>query len=938
MKNACKISTCFARLIKVMTTILPIVALGIIPGQLKAVSDEYWRTDGTTGGTWTSTFWNAGFANAMGGTGWTSGNNAVFSANSTLTYVTGTLFGNVTVNDGFAATITAAGTASANSHTYTVGTGSTLAWSSQNYTAAGTSFVKNGAGIWNIGSIGNAYNGGFTLNAGTVIVSGDNSLGAAGCTINGGTIQSSGTRAFAATSLTMGGDIILTGTGNANWDAAVTIALGSSTRTIFNDTSSGSRQFRGLISGSSGAGITFSDSGSAQIYIGNTGNTFNGPIAINGGEVVFNDNGAFGNSMSITLDGGRLTMASMAADGSTSPLASATIASGKNVFVGSSTGTAISIQSASGVTTYNGVIANKPSSTGVLVKQGAGKLVLGGVSTYSGGTSNNNGTIQLATGNNRLPTTTSINLGQAASANVGTFDLNGFSQQIAGLNSVSGINTSMTAKNMVTNSSVTFATLTNSGSGSYAYGDGSTNNSGIIVGAINLLMNGTGTQTLGDTNTYSGNTFITNTATLALGANGSISSTPQVSIASGAAFDVSALASFTFTGSSPVQNLAGGSTSGTGNINATGKTVTLASGATASFRAVGGGNPSAGKISVTGNLALNNNAVTVSVDGGILGAGTYRLLDGTGTLTGSANATPAITGIGSILSGASVSISTTAGSAGHVDLIVSKVATSVSLNSSNNPSGYHDAVTFTATLPPAATSSVQFLTNGTALGSPALLTNGFAVSLSITNLPRGTNTITAQYAGDSNYLGSTNNLALGQIVTNHPPVANSSTYSHPAGFSLKIPLSSLSTNWSDADGDTISLTGGISSTNSADVSYDSQHVYYLKTNNAADLINYTVSDGNGGSATGVINIAISGGSLNQTQNITGITPNPDGSVTIYFASVPNTTNIVQRTASVVSPAWTDISTNVAGANGLWNYTDGPPAPPSPSFYRSQRQP
>src|SRR5207248_1978509 len=125
------------------------------------------------------------------------------------------------------------------------------------------------------------------------IVSGNKALGNGSLTLSGGTLQSSGTRVFTPTSITIGGDFAFSGTGNANWDAATTIALGSSTRTINNNTTSGSRQLRGLISGGAGAGLAFSGTGGAQIYIGNTGNAFDGPIAISGGEVVFNDNGAF---------------------------------------------------------------------------------------------------------------------------------------------------------------------------------------------------------------------------------------------------------------------------------------------------------------------------------------------------------------------------------------------------------------------------------------------------------------------------------------------------------------------------------------------------------------------------------------------------------------------------------------------------------------------
>jgi hypothetical protein len=120
-----------------------------------------------------------------------------------------------------------------------------------------------------------------------------------------------------------------------------------------------------------------------------------------------------------------------------------------------------------------------------------------------------------------------------------------------------------------------------------------------------------------------------------------------------------------------VQTLAGYSGLGTANVNATGNVLTLASGAKALFQAVGGASPSIGKISVAGSLTLNANTVTINVGGGILGTGTYRLLDCTGSLSGSASATPVFTGFGAT-PGAAVSVVTTTGAGGHVDLVVGK--------------------------------------------------------------------------------------------------------------------------------------------------------------------------------------------------------------------------------------------------------------------------
>ncbi len=182
-----------------------------------------------------------------------------------------------------------------------------------------------------------------------------------------------------------------------------------------------------------------------------------------------------------------------------------------------------------------------------------------------------------------------------------------------------------------------------------------------------LTVSGGGTLTLYSNNTYSGGTTVS-AGTLALGASGSIAGSANLTIAGGATFDVSALASgITLTGSSPQQTLAGSSSSGAATINAPGKTVTLNSGALLSFQANGTGG-TVGSISVTGNLTLNANAITVNVTGSALPPGNYTLLSCTGTLANTGTfATPIITG--TPLSG-SASIVVNTGSGGSVVLHV----------------------------------------------------------------------------------------------------------------------------------------------------------------------------------------------------------------------------------------------------------------------------
>ena len=68
---------------------------------------------------------------------------------------------------------------------------------------------------------------------------------------------------------------------------------------------------------------------------------------------------------------------------------------------------------------------------------------------------------------------------------------------------------------------------------------------------------------------------------------------------------------------------------------------------------------------------------------------------------------------------------------GNGSLAVTQIALvpgiSFTLTSSPNPSNYGQSVTFTATIPPAATGTMQFLDNGVAMGSPVAVVGGVAI-------------------------------------------------------------------------------------------------------------------------------------------------------------------------------------------------------------------
>lgn len=67
--------------------------------------------------------------------------------------------------------------------------------------------------------------------------------------------------------------------------------------------------------------------------------------------------------------------------------------------------------------------------------------------------------------------------------------------------------------------------------------------------------------------------------------------------------------------------------------------------------------------------------------------------------------------------------------------------------------------------------------------------------------------------------------------------------------------------------------------------------------------------------------------------ITNIIQNADGSVTLFFLGGPNSTNVIQAATSLTPPVvWQNISTNVADANGAWQFTNTNTG--GTKFYRS----
>ncbi len=435
---------------------------------------------------------------------------------------------------------------------------------------------------------------------------------------------------------------------------------------------------------------------------------------------------------------------------------------------------------------------------------------------------------------------------------------------------------------------------------------------GVLSGTGVLNETGSGTLTLGGANTYTGATTVS-AGTLLV--NGSTAAGSAVTVASGATLG------------------------GSGTV---GGTVSFSIGAFAFFN-------NSTPLTISGALTANTNIVYLNLSNNVP-PGAYLLAsyNPTGS-SGSFAATPVIN-TGSLAAGGTATI-TTAGGLVHL-VVLANSATS--LVASANPSGYLNNVTFTATVTGygTPTGTVQFLTNGTPFGGPVGLISGVA-STNLASLPRGTNTIAADYSGDP--FNSPSSSLLYEVVTNHPPVASVLTVTRTAGLRLVIALTNLVSEWSDADGDTVELTGvNMQSTNGVNLmamnwttntdgsiatTNPAAYLGYTNSPNVNDQISYGISDGQGGTNIGYINLVIQS-SATGTNSITGITTGAANLVSAY--GIPGYNYILERSTSLAPAVWIDIATNTAATNGVINaedtFWDLRGVPPPSAFYQLKWHP
>ena len=271
----------------------------------------------------------------------------------------------------------------------------------------------------------------------------------------------------------------------------------------------------------------------------------------------------------------------------------------------------------------------------------------------------------------------------------------------------------------------------------------------------------------------------------------------------------------------------------------------------------------------------------------------------------------------------------------HTVPLSERTPASGAIVSSLNPATPGQTVAFTFTALAAASTTnvpsgcVMFRINQ---GSNSVtLVNGVA-SIAISNLPAGNHAAIGEYSGDVNFFGATNTLSPDQVI-NTPPVVRTDQVNRILPNGVKVQVTILLTNDSDADGHALTLSSvSAQSANGASVTRRSSWVYYVALEGVTntDSFTYSASDALGGTVIGTVNIRIA-----DPQPSRNVTVSEDGgSYRIRFDGTPVVTYRVDFSEVVDPPTWQPLGSRTADQFGIFEIADTPPAGSPPRTYRS----
>ena len=317
----------------------------------------------------------------------------------------------------------------------------------------------------------NTYTGGTEINGGTLDVEGNENLGEAsgGLSFDGGTLQVSGDASVGTNRL-------------------VTLNAGGGTLSTVGGDSS--MTFNNVISGS--GNLTKIGQGTVTIA---ANNTYTGDTNVNAGRFVLNGAGRIPDASFVTVNAAGIMNEGLDLNNISDTIGG--LEGNGDIFLGTATLTV------NGGGDFTGTI----EGTGGLTKTGPGNLILGGVSTYAGGSNINGGSVEIDADNRLGDTTGPLGFDGGTLFTAGTFS---------------------TAR----------ATTMNVGGGTFDVPISNTfTHNGNISGVGGLGKQGAGTLLLTAVSSYGGPTAITN-GTLRLGGSERLPNTTSLAVNAPADFDL----------------------------------------------------------------------------------------------------------------------------------------------------------------------------------------------------------------------------------------------------------------------------------------------------------------------------------------------------------------------------------------------------------------
>ena len=311
---------------------------------------------------------------------------------------------------------------------------------------------------------------------------------------------------------------------------------------------------------------------------------------------------------------------------------------------------------------------------------------------------------------------------------------------------------------------------------------------------------------------------------------------------------------------------------------------------------------------------MNGNTVIINVSGAPLAQGIYRLLDCTGTLTGTAN--PAPTFVGPPLpAGYSAVVSTTPGAAGHVDLLVRAIPAFANLSASQTITyGASNLVvsgTLSATGPlyPAAGETVSVTVNGNTQTTTINDSTGdFSLSLNAATLPASASAYPLSYAYAGDLFLSSAGDATTTLTVNARPVLLTGTRLYDGTATATADILSVT---NPVGSDVVTLASGSVTLTSATPGPQAITSFDTLTLGGAAAANYTLTG-----AAGLVTItpfSITAGFL-------------DGSGTNFVLSWQSVSGLTYQVVGSLAPdaalnTWTNIGSPIMATGNTTSVTN-----------------